>query len=55
MDASEKLLAGAELFDYACSITIAGIRGQHPRATNEQVLDMLRQRLQLRERAEGRA
>jgi hypothetical protein len=55
MTPSEKLLAGAELFDYACWITQSGIRAQHPNASNVEVLDLLRQRLDLRERREGRA
>jgi hypothetical protein len=45
MSPAEKLIAGARLFDYACAITAAGIRRQHPSATPEEVLQMLRQRL----------
>jgi hypothetical protein len=44
--AAEKLLAGARLFDYACTITEAGIRQQHPSASDEEVLRMLRERLE---------
>ncbi len=42
---AEKLIAGARLFDYACAITSAGIRRQHPNASDEQVLAILRERL----------
>ena len=43
---AEKLIAGARLFDYACAITSAGIRRQHPDASDEQVLAILRERLE---------
>lgn len=42
---AQKFIAGARLFDYACAITVAGIKRQHPDATEDQVLDMLRERL----------
>jgi len=41
----EKLLAGAQLFDYACQITLSGIRSQHPEASEERVQEILRERL----------
>ena len=44
--AAEKLIAGARLFDYACGIMIAGIRQQNPTATDEQVLQVVRERLE---------
>jgi hypothetical protein len=43
---AEKLIAGARLFDFACAITAAGIRRQHPTASDEQVLEILRERLE---------
>jgi len=43
----EKFLAGAELFDYACQISMAGIRWQHPEFTEEQVMAELRRRISL--------
>jgi hypothetical protein len=46
MPSAEKLAAGARLFDYACSIMVAGIRKQHPAASDEQVLEILRERLE---------
>lgn len=50
MSAEEKLLAGAQLFDYACGITLAGIRFQHPEASEERVQEILRERLAWAER-----
>lgn len=47
-----KLRLGAELFDYACEITKAGIRMQHPDESESGILDLLRERLELAERLE---
>jgi hypothetical protein len=55
MTPEQKLLAGAELFDYACSITKAGIRAQHPGADEETVLKLLRERIELAEKRERRS
>ena len=44
---AQKFLAGAELFDYACKITTAGIRMQHPEFGDEQVRSELLRRLEL--------
>ena len=54
MPSEEKLLAGEELFDYACAITIAGIRNQFPGVSEEESLQLLEKRLELRERMEKR-
>ena len=54
MTLAEKFLAGADLFDYACSITSAGIRHQNPDADDRQVLEILRERLELARRLEER-
>lgn len=40
-----KLVAGLQLFDYACGITKAGIRDQFPHADEERVLEILRERV----------
>lgn len=48
-----KLFDGARLFDYACRITKAGIRAQNPEADERMVDEILRQRLELRERLEA--
>jgi len=45
MSPSEKFFAGAELFEYACGITLAGIRNQYPQWTKEQCREELRRRL----------
>jgi hypothetical protein len=42
---AEKLIAGARLFDYACAVMIAGIRRQHPKASDEEILQIVRERL----------
>jgi hypothetical protein len=52
---SQKFLAGAELFDYACEISKGGIRMQHPNFNDEQVMAELHRRLDLGDRLEGRA
>jgi hypothetical protein len=54
MPPEEKLLAGEELFDYACAITLGGIRNQFPAASEEECLRMLGDRLKLREEMERR-
>ena len=41
MPPEEKLLAGEELFEYACAITLAGIRNQFPDASEEECLRIL--------------
>jgi hypothetical protein len=52
MSPEEKLLAGPQLFDYACRIVRDGIRNQNPGVTEEQVEVILLQRLALRQRLE---
>jgi hypothetical protein len=54
MPPEDKLLAGEELFEYACAITLAGIRNQFPDANEEECLSILEERLELRERMEKR-
>ncbi|HYE20690.1 MAG TPA: hypothetical protein VEA69_19745 [Tepidisphaeraceae bacterium] len=48
----EKLALGADLYTYATSITLAGIRNQHPEWTEEQVRAELRRRIALSRRLE---
>jgi len=48
----QRLLAGPRLFDSACEVAKAGIRWQHPDANEDQVLNILRQRLVLARRLE---
>ena len=54
MTPEQKLLAGAQLFDYACRITCDGIRHQHPGADEAEVLRILRERLAFARRMENR-
>ena len=52
MKPEDKFLAGARLFDYACAITIAGIRHQFPHADEREIIRILRERLELARRRE---
>ena len=52
MKPEEKVLAGQQLFEGACRITLAGIRNQNPGLSEEQCLEILRQRLVLQRRLE---
>jgi hypothetical protein len=52
MPPEEKFLLGEELFDYACSITLEGIRNQNPGFTDEDCRRELDRRLELGERME---
>ena len=47
MSPEQKLLAGEELFQYACSITAAGIRNQFPGADEAERARILESRLEL--------
>ena len=55
MSFAEKFMAGAELFDYACAISMSGIRMQHPEFDEEQVRAELRRRLEIGRRIEERS
>jgi hypothetical protein len=50
----DKFLAGEELFEYACWITLAGIRQQNPDFSDEDCRCELNRRLELRKRMEKR-
>jgi len=50
----EKLLDGPRLFVFACQIMTDGIRHQHPGASEDQVQQLLTERLALQDRLEGR-
>jgi hypothetical protein len=52
MSAADRFIAGARLFDAACRVTMAGIRKQHPAATDAEVLQILRERLDWARRRE---
>ena len=51
----EKFLAGEELFEYACSITIAGILSQNPGWNPAECRQELDRRLELGERLQRTA
>jgi hypothetical protein len=53
MPPAEKILAGQRLFESACRITLSGIRNQFPGQTEEQYLEILRQRLAWRRRRQA--
>ena len=53
MSPEDKLLAGEELFHYACSITMAGIRNQFPEADEAERRRILENRLELQRKLEG--
>ena len=47
-----KLQDGPELFEYACRISLDGIRSQHPEADGLQVISLLHERLEIGRRLE---
>jgi len=49
----EKVLAGQQLFEAACRITLAGIRHQFPGASEERCREILRERLELQRKLEA--
>jgi hypothetical protein len=51
----EKFLAGEELFEYACSITMAGIQSQNPRWNPAECRRELDRRVELGERLQRTA
>jgi hypothetical protein len=53
MTMAEKILDGPQLFDMACRISRCGIRSQFPDADEQQVEELLRQRLAIARRLEA--
>ncbi len=49
MSSEEKVVLGEELFEYACSITLAGIRSQNPGFSQEECERELQRRIDLSE------
>jgi hypothetical protein len=43
----ERILDGPRLFDYACSVTLAGLRSELPHANNDELRQALRRRLEI--------
>jgi hypothetical protein len=50
-----RMQAGPELFDYACSISLAGLREQRPTNTEAELLAELRRRIKLKRQLEEAA
>lgn len=53
MSPEEKLLEGPRLFDLCCRIMADGIRNAYPEADEQQVQEILAQRIELLRRLEG--
>jgi hypothetical protein len=53
MSPEDKVLAGQQLFEAACRITLAGISHQFPDASPEQCREILRRRLDLQRKLEA--
>jgi hypothetical protein len=43
----ERILDGPRLFDYACSVTLAGLRSELPHANDDELRQALRRRLEI--------
>jgi hypothetical protein len=54
MKPEDKILAGEELFHFACSITMAGIQNQFPEADEAERRRILESRLDLQRKLDGR-
>lgn len=52
MKPEDRMKAGAELFDYACSITLNALREQMPEKNEAQLLEALRHRLAIKRQLE---
>ena len=52
MSPEDRMKAGPELFDYACSITLTALREQMPGASEAALLAALRRRLALKKKLE---
>jgi len=52
MTDEQKLRAGGDLFEYACVITLAGIRSEHPHFTHDEAFEELRRRIEEQDRHE---
>jgi hypothetical protein len=42
MSDHELIFAGAELFDYACAISLAGLKNDYPELSESELLEKLR-------------
>lgn len=48
----QRLMAGPELFDYACTITLSALREQMPGASEAVLLEALRRRIAVKRKLE---
>lgn len=55
MQPEDRMRAGAELFDYACDITLNALREQWPGRSEAELLAALRQRLAIKRQLEEAA
>ena len=53
MTPEEKLLAGPQLFDFACRIALDGIRNQFPNVDEQRICQILAERVELGRRLEN--
>jgi hypothetical protein len=53
MTPEEKLLAGPQLFDFACRIALDGIRNQFPDGDEQRIRQILAERVELGRRLEN--
>jgi hypothetical protein len=53
MTPEEKLLAGPQLFDFACRIALDGIRNQFPNADEQRIRQILAERVEMGRRLEN--
>ena len=53
MTPEEKLLAGPQLFDFACRIALDGIRKQFPEVDEQRIREILAERVELGRRLEN--
>lgn len=49
----KKMLAGPDLFDYACEVAMAGIRWQNPGISAQSAREILRERLRISKKLES--
>ncbi len=53
MTPEEKLLAGPQLFDFACRVALDGIRNQFPDVDEQRIRQILAERVELGRRLES--
>ena len=51
---AQKLALSGDLFDWACEVTLSGIRAENPGISDDGAVEILRRRLELARRLETR-